>query len=130
MPKSTRAKLAKLYYELSVLAGIEVRALRNWADMFSRLLSSKSGSWVSHKLDPEDLQLPWEPLWRSLKKELWPKTPLHDATRNLHNILLYVAGHARRFFPPAAVPEMLDTFLPMLTQAVRALQGDASGSDL
>lgn len=117
--KSTRAKLAKLYYELSILPGIEVRKLRTWADMFSRLISSKSGAWVYNKLGPEELQLDWKPIWRSLKKEIWPKTAIADPHRNLVNILLYVAFHARRFYPADVVPEMLETFLPMLTQSVR-----------
>ncbi|KAJ3537454.1 hypothetical protein NMY22_g5581 [Coprinellus aureogranulatus] len=117
IPKSTRAKLARLYYELTLLPGVEPRSLRNWAEMFSRLLASKSGSWTYHKLDPADLQLSWKPLWRTLKKELWPKAALADPQRNLVNILLYVAHNSKRFFPPEDVPEMLETFLPMFTQS-------------
>jgi proteasome activator subunit 4 len=72
MPVRIRAKLARLYYELSILPGIEPRLIRKSADMFSKLIAGKSDT--RRKLEPEDLQLPWRPLWRVLQKELWPKT--------------------------------------------------------
>ena len=78
IPKSTRAKLARLYYELCLVPGLEPRVIRSWADMLSRLLSSKPDQ--RRKLEPSDLQLPWKPLWRALQKELWPKRRLHDST--------------------------------------------------
>jgi proteasome activator subunit 4 len=76
IPIRIRAKLVRLYYELSILPGIEPRLIRSWADMLSRLLAGKSD--VRRKLEPEDLQLPWKPLWRVLQKELWIKTRFQD----------------------------------------------------
>lgn len=76
MPRSTRSKLAKLYYELCLVPGLEPRYIRSWADMFSRLLSSKQGN--KRKLETTDLELDWKPLWRVLQKELWPKKRLQD----------------------------------------------------
>jgi proteasome activator subunit 4 len=76
VPKSTRAKLACMYYELCLLPGLEPRVIRSWADMLSRLLASKPDQ--KRKLEAKDLQLPWQPLWRALQKELWPKRRLHD----------------------------------------------------
>ena len=76
MPIRIRAKLARLYYELCILPGIEPRLIRSWADMFSRLLAGKSDA--RRKLESQDLQLPWKPLWRVLQKELWPGTRLQD----------------------------------------------------
>lgn len=76
MPKSTRAKLVRLYYELALIPSIEVRTLRGWAEMLSRLLGNKPS--VQRKLDPSDLELPWQPLWRVLQKELWPKKRIQD----------------------------------------------------
>lgn len=69
--KPTRAKLVRLYYELCLVPGIEPRIIRSWVDMFSRLLSNKPG--VKRKLEAHELHLPWQPLWRVLQKELWPK---------------------------------------------------------
>lgn len=72
MPKTIRAKLVRLYYELCLVPGIEARVTREWADMVSRLICNTPG--LKRKLEVQDLQLPWQPLWRSLKRELWPKT--------------------------------------------------------
>jgi proteasome activator subunit 4 len=76
MPRATRAKLVRLYYELCLVPGLEPRVIRNWADMLSRLLSNKPG--LKRKLESTDLELPWQPLWRVLQKELWPKKRLHE----------------------------------------------------
>ena len=139
MQKSTRAKLVRLYYELCLIPGIEPRVLRSWADMISRLLANKPG--IKPKLDVTDLSLFWKPLWRVLQKELCPKTTLDDSThvsyygnqnyslifsnnsfrRNLINILLYLADQCKRYYSPEEIPHMLETFLPLFTQAVRFL---------
>lgn len=76
MPTTTRAKLVRLYYELCILPGVEPRVIRSWADMLSRLLANKPGQ--SRKLEINDLQLPWQPLWRVLQKELWPKDRIQE----------------------------------------------------
>lgn len=78
MPKSTRAKLVRFYYELCLVPGVEPRVMRSWADMLSRLLANKLG--LSRKLETTDLELPWQPLWRVLQKELWPKKRIMDAS--------------------------------------------------
>ncbi|KAF8887975.1 hypothetical protein CPB84DRAFT_1684385 [Gymnopilus junonius] len=114
MEKATRAKLVHLYYELCLLPGVEPRVLRSWADMLSRLLSNKAG--LKRKLEVVDLQLQWQPLWRVLQRELWPKSSLEDSSRNLVNILLYVAEQCKRYYPADEIPNMLQTFLPILTK--------------
>lgn len=78
MQKVTRAKLVRLYYELSVIPGVEPRVMRSWTEMLSRLLANKPGS--KRKLESHDLELDWKPLWRALQKELWPKQRTQDAT--------------------------------------------------
>jgi proteasome activator subunit 4 len=75
MAKTTRAKLVRLYYELCVLPGMEPRVIRSWADMLSRLLSSGP----KRKLQATDLELPWQPLWHILQKDLWPKKRIQDS---------------------------------------------------
>ncbi|KAF7306621.1 hypothetical protein MIND_00453500 [Mycena indigotica] len=115
--KPLRAKLARLYYELILLPGIEARTCRNWVHMFNRVLANKPG--IPRKLEPSDLQLPWQPLWTMVKKELWPsgrkRTDL--AGRNMINLLLFTAEHARPYFPPSEIPEMLSAFLPLVTRS-------------
>ena len=76
IPKSTRTKLVHLYYELSLVPGVESRVVRSWTEMFSRLLGNKPG--VQRKFESSDLELPWQPLWRVLQKELWPKKRVQD----------------------------------------------------
>ncbi|KAJ3001612.1 hypothetical protein NUW54_g6317 [Trametes sanguinea] len=114
MSKAIRAKLTRLYYELCLVPGIEPRVMRSWADMLSRLICNKPDS--RRKLEVGDLHLPWQPLWRVLQKELWPKKRMHDSSRNVVNILLFVAEQCRRYFPASEIPEMLSTFLPRLTK--------------
>ncbi|KAH9487094.1 Proteasome activator complex subunit 4 [Psilocybe cubensis] len=114
MDTNTRANLVRLYYELCLVPGVEPRVLRGWADMLSRLLSNKPG--MKRKLEATDLQLQWQPLWRVLQRELWPKSSLEEASRNLVNILLYVAEQCKRYYPSSEIPVMLETFLPMLTK--------------
>ncbi|KAG5648210.1 hypothetical protein DXG03_006165 [Asterophora parasitica] len=114
MPKSTRSKLVRLYYELSLIPGVEARVTRSWTDMLSRLLDSKPGN--KRKLEVSDLELPWEPLWRALQKEIWPKKSIQDSSRNVVNILLFVAEQCKRYFPARDISVMLETFLPLLTK--------------
>jgi proteasome activator subunit 4 len=76
IPPKTLAKLVRLYYELCLLPGIEPQAIYGWADMISRLLCNKSSA--TRKLEASDLELPWQPLWRVIQKELWPKRRLRN----------------------------------------------------
>ncbi|TFK57500.1 ARM repeat-containing protein [Heliocybe sulcata] len=112
--KVLRAKIVRLYYELCLLPGIEPRVIRSWADMLSRLLSNKPG--MRRKLEAWDLQLSWQDLWKVLQKELWPKKRILDSSRNVINILLYVAELCQRYYPADEIQSMLSTFLPLFTK--------------
>ncbi|KAI0275116.1 hypothetical protein BC834DRAFT_851157 [Gloeopeniophorella convolvens] len=114
MPVQIRAKLVRLYYELCLLPGIEPRVIRSWADMFSRLLAGKSDT--RRKLEREDLELSWKPLWRVLQKELWVKARFNDPSRNVVNIFLYLAEKSKYYYPASEIAEMLETFIPLITQ--------------
>ncbi|KAI0322307.1 hypothetical protein OF83DRAFT_1161297 [Amylostereum chailletii] len=113
MSKPVRAKLVRLYYELSLLPGVEPRVLRNWIDMVFRLLASKGGS--RRKLEAADLQLPWKPLWRALQKELWVKTRIIDQKRNMAVYYLHLSEQCKRYFPASEIPNMLAEFIPITT---------------
>ncbi|KAL1690120.1 hypothetical protein GGG16DRAFT_125867 [Schizophyllum commune] len=84
LSKSIRAKLVKLYFELCLVPGIDARTIRSWADMLSRILGKSS---VKPKLSPEDLQLPWKPLWLCLKKEIWPQERTQDPKYSILTIV-------------------------------------------
>lgn len=38
--------------------------------------------------------------------------------RNMINILLFIAEHCRRYFPSSEIPNMLSTFIPLITKDV------------
>ena len=72
-----------LFYELALLPGIEPRIIRSWVDDLSRILANKGDA--PRKIEPEDLQLPWRPLWRALRKELWPKKRAYESSYVYHS---------------------------------------------
>ncbi len=42
----------------------------------------------------------------------------HCFRRNVMNIFLYVAERSRYYYPPGDISEMLETFIPLITQEV------------
>ncbi|KAF5356022.1 hypothetical protein D9756_004202 [Leucocoprinus leucothites] len=108
MPKSTRAKLVKFYYELCLLPGIDNRSVRNWADMISRLCNNKPGQKL--KLVSSDLELSWQPLWRVMQPDL-----TGDSGKNVASYYFDIALQCQPYFPAREIPYMLETFLPLFT---------------
>ena len=107
MKRVVRAKLARLYYELAVLPGMDPRLIDSASAMCMSLLANKK------KLDINDLQLPWEPLYAVLERELFPKKRKTGIT-NISTTLLTLTEFCQRFFSPHEIPKMLSTFLPQL----------------
>ncbi|EPQ28803.1 uncharacterized protein PFL1_03606 [Pseudozyma flocculosa PF-1] len=107
MLRQTRARLARLYYELAVLPGLETRLVQLASEVCMSLIENK------RKLDIKDLVLPWRPLYNLLEKELFPKQRRTGLT-NVSDFLLDLAETAQRFFAPSEADEMLQTFLPKL----------------
>ena len=64
MKREVRAKLAKLYFELAVLPGMDARLVEIAANMTMSLIEHKK------RIDISDLQLPWRPIYQLLEKEL------------------------------------------------------------
>lgn len=62
--RDVRAKLAKLYFELAVLPGMDARLVEIAANMTMSLIEHKK------RIDIQDLQLPWRPIYQLLEKEL------------------------------------------------------------
>lgn len=107
MKRHVRAKLAKLYYELCVLPGMDPRLIEAAANTCMSLLANKK------KLDISDLQLPWEPLYTVLERELFPKKRKTGIT-SISMTLLTLTEYCQRFFSPHESSRMLETFLPRL----------------
>ncbi|KAL5534546.1 hypothetical protein ACEPAG_1009 [Sanghuangporus baumii] len=109
--KATRVKLLKYYYELSIIPA-ESHLVNERVRMFSALLPPKRDSVLS--IDTNDLILDWRPLWRIVKKELWPTMRSLNPSRNVANIYLQLAELCKRFFPTVELKSILETLLPLL----------------
>ncbi|KAH8120588.1 hypothetical protein DFH11DRAFT_1838384 [Phellopilus nigrolimitatus] len=114
MSKPTRVKLIHYYYELCLVPGVDSHLIRERVQMLSSLIPHRRDSLIT--LDTKDIVLDWQPLWRVLKKELWPMKRLHETTRNVANIYIYLAESSRRFFPSTEINNLLNTILPLLTR--------------
>lgn len=107
MKRTVRAKVARLYYELAVLPGMDPRIVEVAANTCMTLLANKK------RIDINDLQLPWQPLYHLLEHELFPKKRKTGIT-NISLTLLTLTEYCQRFFPPHEAADMLSTFLPRL----------------
>jgi len=65
LPIEKRVKLARVYYELCVTPGMPTYLLSTWAEGLATLLRSKK------KVTIKDIRLPWKPIYRILKRELF-----------------------------------------------------------
>ncbi|KAF8649879.1 hypothetical protein AX16_005641 [Volvariella volvacea WC 439] len=107
MPKDRRIKLAKIYYHLSSLPGMPTRLVATCSDTFKTLTKSKK------KFTVKDMRLPWRPIYDILQEDLFLSRRQFEYTQ-LSWCMGYLAEHARRFFHPAAIEDMLNTFLPLM----------------
>ncbi|GLB36425.1 putative protein with domain of unknown function (DUF3437) [Lyophyllum shimeji] len=107
IPKGKRVQLAKLYYHASTIPGMSTQLVATCADAFHTLTKSKK------KLTIEDMRLPWKPVYEILKADLFLTRRQFEYTQ-LSWCMGYIADNARRFFSPAAIEEMLSTFVPLI----------------
>ncbi|KXN83586.1 Proteasome activator complex subunit 4 [Leucoagaricus sp. SymC.cos] len=107
IPKQKRIKLAKLYFELSIVPGMPMQVVANCADAFRSLTRSKK------LLTVEDMRLPWKPIYDILSQDLFLTRRQFEYTQ-LSWCMGYIADNARRFFHPAAINDMLSTFVPLI----------------
>ncbi|KAF7437108.1 hypothetical protein PC9H_003942 [Pleurotus ostreatus] len=107
IPKERRIKLAKIFFHLSVTPGMPTQIVAVCADAFKTFTRSKN------KLSIEDMRLPWMPIYTLLKEDLFLSRRQFEYTQ-LSWCLGYIAENSRRFFHPAAIEEMLSTFVPLI----------------
>ena len=91
--KPNRINLVRYYYELCLIPGLDLQIIRSSVNMLTSLLKFKRGSTLV--LDPSELKLDWEPLWRVLRKELIPTKTLYDpscvrSSRPVHRLLMNI----------------------------------------
>ncbi|KAJ8514936.1 hypothetical protein ONZ45_g7571 [Pleurotus djamor] len=107
IPKEKRIKLAKVFFHLSLTPGMPTQIVAVCADAFKTFTRSK------RKLSIEDMRLPWRPIFDLLKEDLFLARRQFEYTQ-FSWCLGYIAENSRRFFHPAAIEEMLSTFVPLI----------------
>lgn len=124
IPKDKRVKLARLYFELSIVPGMPMQVVASCADGFRLLTRSKK------LLTIEDLRLPWKPIYDILSQDLfltrrqfeytyvlWRKccpTRADSISSQLSWCMGYIADNARKFFHSNAINDLLSTFVPLI----------------
>jgi hypothetical protein len=56
---------------------------------------------------------------------IYPDFSIIAHSRNVVNLLLYLAEHCNYYYPKQDIPAMLETFIPLTTQDVRMLCFDS-----
>ncbi|KAF2749545.1 hypothetical protein M011DRAFT_465987 [Sporormia fimetaria CBS 119925] len=111
LPRSTRVRLIKLYYELALAPGLDYVVAERFASMFMILTKRK------HYLRPgKDLTLDWRPLYREMKLFVLPPdssgTASAPSMKRNPRTLTKMATFAQHYFDPQDIPAMFDEFLP------------------
>ena len=125
MPKEKRISLIKIYYHVCTTPGMPNHVVASSSDALQVLSRSKK------KLSIDDIRLPWKPIFKILSKDLFLTRRQFEirrvVTRKSEGMecthewrgnsqtswyMGYIAENVRRFFHPAAIDEMLSTFLP------------------
>ncbi|KAJ3811833.1 hypothetical protein F5876DRAFT_38753 [Lentinula aff. lateritia] len=107
IPKDRRIALAKIYFYVSITPSMPARTIATCADGFKFLTQSKK------KILIEDLRLPWKPIYNILSQDLFLSRRQFEYTQ-LSWCMGFIAENSRRFFHPAAINEMLSTFIPLI----------------
>ncbi|RGB33631.1 hypothetical protein C1646_815894 [Rhizophagus diaphanus] len=105
----TRAQLARVLFELVITPGIDTSHAEVFSNTCVRLLKKKD------KIGPEDLTLPWEPLFDMIYRIYFPKgrqKTLISESKQISAVVRLVE-HAQRFFPPEATKDILARVLPL-----------------
>ncbi|KAF8807238.1 hypothetical protein BYT27DRAFT_7232792 [Phlegmacium glaucopus] len=107
IPKDRLVALAKLYFQISITPGMPTQIVATCADGFKELTKCK------HKITIDDMRLPWKPIYDILSQDLFLSRREFEYTQ-VSWCMGYIAENSRKFFHPAAINEMLSTFLPQL----------------
>ncbi|EPS37318.1 hypothetical protein H072_9008 [Dactylellina haptotyla CBS 200.50] len=110
LPRHTRAKLVKLFYNLALSRGLTLSVSERFASMFMLLTKRK------HYLKPgQDLYLDWYPLYKELKIFILPQeTGFINTTHVKRNVrtLTKMCTFCQLYTSPTEIPRMLEEFLP------------------
>ncbi|GBE78103.1 hypothetical protein SCP_0109850 [Sparassis crispa] len=107
IPKQKRINLAKVYFHVCTTPGMPSHIVATCCDALHMLTRSKK------KLSIDDMRLPWKPIFNILSKDLFLTRRQFEISQTSW-YMGYIADNVRRFFHPAAIDEMLSTFVPMM----------------
>ncbi|KAH9921997.1 uncharacterized protein BXZ73DRAFT_91690 [Epithele typhae] len=107
IPKGKRIALIKIYFHVCTTPGMSIHIIAACSEGLQVLSRSKK------KLSVNDLRLPWMPIYKILSKDLFLTRRQFEISQTSW-YMGYIADTVRRFFHPAAVDEMLSTFLPSM----------------
>ncbi|KAI0932581.1 hypothetical protein AcV5_004237 [Taiwanofungus camphoratus] len=107
IPKEKRIAVAKLYFHVCTTPGMPTHIVAAGSDALQVLIRSKN------KLTIDDMRLPWKPIFKILSKDLFLTRRQFEISQTSW-YMGYIAENSRRFFHPAAIDEMLLTFIPMM----------------
>ncbi|KAI9246724.1 hypothetical protein BDA99DRAFT_526780 [Phascolomyces articulosus] len=111
IPRETRAKLAELLFSMTFIPGMDTALMDNWASTCIKLIRKPK------HLGPEDLVLPWQPLYKAIDWYLFPNKRQKTLVADSKHIgtLIRLLEYAQRFFPVSSSQEILDEFLPQFS---------------
>ncbi|KAI4490320.1 hypothetical protein M0802_010697 [Mischocyttarus mexicanus] len=109
--KQDHIYFVKLYYELITTPNIDPYQIEQFTDILIVLLRKKK------LLSPDDLVLPWRPLYELYKKIRWKRTTslvLFHIKPDLLDVLPILIRLSKTYFPLNATQEILDLFKPSI----------------
>ncbi len=109
--KEDHIKFIKLYYDLIIMPGLEASMISLFASTLSSLLKKQ------YLISPEELQLPWKPLYKLMKTILdspFEDVGLYYIPASMDSVLRTVVKLCRDYFHIEATEEMLAEWRPLL----------------
>ncbi|XP_053613915.1 proteasome activator complex subunit 4B-like isoform X2 [Plodia interpunctella] len=106
--KEDHITFIKLAFELALTPDLEPCKIHKFATIFTMLTKKR------HLISPEDLTLPWRPLYELGRKIYDKSSGLFHYLTSLEGSYLSMVKCARPYFETSATQEILDEFLPQI----------------
>ncbi|KAI0257360.1 hypothetical protein BJV78DRAFT_1277900 [Lactifluus subvellereus] len=107
IPKEKRILLVDLYYSICTMPGMPLHIVATCSDGLENLTRSKN------KLSIQDIRLPWLPVFDILRHDLFLTRRQFEVSQTSY-YMGAIASTVQRFFHPAAIDQMLETFVPLI----------------
>lgn len=115
LPRQTRAKLIKVYYELCTTQGIAQDLQRRFESLFLSLTKR-------HYISIHDISLDWKPAFSVLKRTMFPNEETLIKTRPILSLdtisIIPIIKKARLYFPSEEIPNILNELLPLFNTSI------------